>query len=79
MGGLVPQHHCFWSLETTRHEPKSQDRRKVVVDVFVKLRERKKKNQPPKLYVVTLLIFQIKRTIQSEIISLYYKNPCLLF
>ena len=33
-----------------------------LVDVFAKLRQRGKKDQPPKLYVVTILIFMIKRT-----------------
>ena len=37
-----------------------------LVDVFVKLRQRGKKDQPPKLYVVTMLVFMIKRTISSE-------------
>ena len=37
-----------------------------LVDVFVKLRQHGKKDQPPKLYVVTMLIFMIKRTIESE-------------
>ena len=37
-----------------------------LVDVIAKLRQRGKKDQPPKLYVVTMLIFQIKRTIQRE-------------
>ena len=32
-----------------------------LVDVFVKLRQRGKINQPPKLYVVTMLIFMIKK------------------
>ena len=33
------------------------------VDVFVKLRQRGRKDQSPKLYVGTALIFMIKRTI----------------
>ena len=52
----------FWSPETKRHEPKINTAEKLV-DVFVKLRQRGKKDQPPKLYVVTMLIFMIKRTI----------------
>ena len=52
----------LWSPETTRHEPKINMAEKLV-DVFVKLGQRGKKDQPPKLYVVTMLIFAIKRTI----------------
>ena len=54
----------LWTPETTRHEPKISMAEKLV-DVFVKLRQRGKKDQPPKLYVVTvtMLIFMIKRTI----------------
>ena len=52
----------LWSLETTRHEPKINMAEKLV-DVIVKLRQRGKKGQAPKLHVVTSLIFQIKRTI----------------
>ena len=37
-----------------------------LVDAIVRLRQRGKEDQPPKLYVVTMLIFQIKRTILSE-------------
>ena len=37
-----------------------------LTDVFVKLRQRGKKDQPPKLYVVTMLIFMIKRTIHVK-------------
>ena len=33
-----------------------------LVDVIVKLRQRGNKDQPPKLHVFTMLIFQIKRT-----------------
>ena len=35
----------------------------TLVDVFVKLRQRGKNDQPPKLYVVTMVIFMIERTI----------------
>ena len=52
----------LWSPETTRHEPKINMAEKSV-DVFVKLRQRGTKDQPPKLYVVIMLIFMIKRTI----------------
>ena len=46
----------LWSPETTRHEPKINMVEKLV-GVFVKLRQGGKKNQPPKLYAVTVLIF----------------------
>ena len=52
----------LWRRETTRHEPKINMAEKLV-DVFVKLRQLGKKDQRPKLYVVTMLIFIIKRTI----------------
>ena len=65
--GLVPQHHCFGALKQQEMNPKSIWRNDFwLVDVIVKLRQRGKKDQPPKLYVVTLLIFQIKRTTQRE-------------
>jgi len=44
----------IWSPETTRHKPKIIMAKKLV-DVFVKLRQRGKKDQTPKLYVVTVL------------------------
>ena len=47
---------------TTRHEPKVNIAEKSV-DAFVKVRQRGKKDQPPNFYVVTVLIFIIKRTI----------------
>ena len=46
----------LWSLETTRHDPKINMAEKLV-DVIVKLTQRGKKFQSPKLYVVTRLIF----------------------
>ena len=52
----------LWSPEKTRHEPKINTAEKLV-DVFVKLRQCREKDQPPKLYVVTMPIFMIKRTI----------------
>lgn len=62
--GLVPQHHCFGALKQQEMNPKSIWRNDFwLVDVNVKLRQRARKDQPPKLYVVTLLIFQIKRTV----------------
>ena len=45
-----------WSLETTRHEPEINIAG-TLVDVLANLRQRGKKDQPPKLYVVTMLIF----------------------
>ena len=60
IGGLVPQHHCL------EPGPKINMAEKLV-DVIVKLRQRGKKDQPPKHYVVTMPIFQMnKKTIQSE-------------
>lgn len=56
--GLVPQHHCFGALKQQEMNPKSIWRNDFwLVDVIVKLRQRGKKDQPPKLYVVILLIF----------------------
>ena len=52
----------LWSLEATRHEPKINMEEKLV-EVFEKLRHHGKRDQLPKLYVVTLLIFQVKRAI----------------
>ena len=52
----------LWSLETTRHEPKIKMEEKLV-DVIEKLRHHGKRDQLLKLYVVTLLIFQVKRAI----------------
>ena len=53
----------LWSLETTRHEPKINMEEKLV-DVIEKLRHHGKRDQLPKLYVVTLLIFPVKRATQ---------------
>ena len=52
----------LWSPETTRHETKINMADKLV-DVIVKFRQLGKKDQPPKFYVVTMLSFQIKRSI----------------
>ena len=52
------------SLEI-RHEPQINMAEKLA-DVIVKLRQRGKKNRPPKLYVVNMFIFLIKRTSSSE-------------
>ena len=52
----------LWSPETTRHESKINMTEKLV-DVFVKLRQCGKKDQPLELCVVTMFIFMIKRTI----------------
>lgn len=47
-----------------------------LVDVIVKLGQSGKKDQPSKPYVVTMLIFQIKRTIKSE---KWFNNVITLF
>ena len=65
IGGLAPQHHCFGACKTTTHETEINMADKLV-DVIVKLGQSRKKDQPSKPYVVTMLIFQIKRTIYSE-------------
>ena len=56
-GHLVPQHHCFGARK------QQVNMAEKLIDVFVKLRQRGEKDQPPKLYVVTFLILVIKRTI----------------
>ena len=48
IGGLVPQHHSCGARKTTRREPKINMAEKFV-DVVAKLRQRGKKDQPPKL------------------------------
>ena len=48
IGGLVPQHHCCGARKTTRREPKV-NMVEMLVHVVVKLRQRGKKDQPPKL------------------------------
>ena len=48
IGGLVPQHHSCGARKTTRREPKINMAKKLV-DVVAKLRQRGKKDQPPKL------------------------------
>jgi len=52
----------LWSPETTRHELKINMAEKLD-DVIVKFRQLAKKDQPPKFYIVTMLSFQIKRSI----------------
>ena len=48
IGGLVPRHHSCGARKTTRREPKINMAEKLV-DVVAKLRQRGKKDQPPKL------------------------------
>ena len=65
IGGLAPQHHCFGASKTTTHETEMNMAYKLV-NVIVKLGQSGKKDQPSKPYVITMLIFQIQRTIKSE-------------
>ena len=48
IGGLVPRHQSFGARKTTRREPKINIAEKLA-DVVAKLRQRGKKDQPPKL------------------------------
>ena len=48
IGGLIPQHHSCGARKTTRREHKINMAEKLA-DVVAKLRQRGKKDQPPKL------------------------------
>ena len=48
IGGLVPRHHSCGARKTTRREPKINMAEKMG-DIVAKLRQRWKKDQPPKL------------------------------
>ena len=48
IGGLVPRYHSCGARKTTRREPKINMAEKLA-DVVAKLRQRGKKDQPPKL------------------------------
>ena len=48
IGALVPQHNSCGARKTTRHEPKINMAEKLV-KVVAKLRQRGKKDEPPKL------------------------------
>ena len=48
MGGLLAQHHCCGARKTTRRDSKI-NMAETLVDFVVKLRQRGKKDQPPKL------------------------------
>ena len=49
IGGLVAQHHSCGARKTARRELKINMAEKLAVDVVANLRQRGKKNQPPKL------------------------------
>ena len=49
IGGLVPRHHSCGARKTTRREPKIMNIAEKLADVVAKLRQRGKKDQPPKL------------------------------
>ena len=50
IGGLVPWHHICGARKTTRREPKINMAEKLAdVVAKLKLRQREKKDQPPKL------------------------------
>ena len=75
IGGLVPQHHSCGARKTTRREPKINMAEKLV-DFVAKLRQRGKKDQPPKLLWDIKMV--LKRRFFLFFVFFFYTNDAIL-